>query len=61
MTEQEEMLHSIAIEKAVEDLGIDRVMSIIEGICEKDLTNLGIKKDDFDEVDTTKDIREDIL
>ena len=53
MTEQDEILHSIAIEKAVQDLGVDKVMSIIEGIREKDLTNLERKKDDFDEGEPT--------
>lgn len=39
MTEQDEMLHSIHIEQAVRDLGIDRVREILEGLEDAELDN----------------------
>jgi len=54
MTEQEEVLHSIAIEAAVQELGIDKVMEIIKGIEEKELAEYFKNKDDNEKDQATK-------
>lgn len=53
MTEQEEVLHAIAIEEAIKELGIDKVMEIIRGLEERDLDVFYKNPDDSSDKGTT--------